>query len=192
MPDFVVKPLDSSTWEAFAALVEKHNGIWGGCWCMGFREDPKKNPRPAEEKKCLKECRVREGRAHAALVFEGDVCVGWCQFGSAEELPRVKWEKDYLDGFERLPDWRITCFFVDSKRRGQGVASRALDGALQMIGEAGGGIVEACPEIGSRDTFHIRYAYHGSVEMFERRGFERARPLGKVSWLMTKTVELLA
>ena len=31
---------------------------------------------PVEEKRKAKECRVREGRAHAALVFDGDICVG--------------------------------------------------------------------------------------------------------------------
>jgi GNAT superfamily N-acetyltransferase len=59
------------------------------------------------------EARVRSGNAHAALVFDGSACVGWCQFGS--------------------PDWRITCFFVDSDHRRQGVSSAALGGALSMF-----------------------------------------------------------
>jgi hypothetical protein len=33
---YVVKALDESTWPAFAALVERNNGIFGGCWCLGF------------------------------------------------------------------------------------------------------------------------------------------------------------
>ncbi|MDX8520779.1 GNAT family N-acetyltransferase [Mesorhizobium dulcispinae] len=33
---FSVKPLDMVTWPDFAALVERHNGVWGGCWCMAF------------------------------------------------------------------------------------------------------------------------------------------------------------
>ncbi len=33
---YTVKALDESTWDAFAALVERNNGIFGGCWCMGF------------------------------------------------------------------------------------------------------------------------------------------------------------
>ena len=34
--------------------------------------------------------RVRAGTAHAALVFDGDDCVGWCQFGAPDEVPRIK------------------------------------------------------------------------------------------------------
>jgi hypothetical protein len=29
MSNFIVKPLDESTWPDFARLVEKHNGVWG-------------------------------------------------------------------------------------------------------------------------------------------------------------------
>ena len=34
MSEYEIKPLDASTWDAFARLVEKHNGCgFGGCWC---------------------------------------------------------------------------------------------------------------------------------------------------------------
>ena len=36
---YTVKALDESTWDAFAALVERNNGVFGGCWCMGFHPD---------------------------------------------------------------------------------------------------------------------------------------------------------
>jgi len=37
--DFSVKKLDETTWPDFARLVEKHNWVWGGCWCMAFHEE---------------------------------------------------------------------------------------------------------------------------------------------------------
>ncbi len=36
MSDYTVEPLGPDTWDAFAALAEKHNGVWGGCWCTWF------------------------------------------------------------------------------------------------------------------------------------------------------------
>ena len=36
MTEFSVKPLDTRTWPDFARLVEAHNGIGGGRWCMEF------------------------------------------------------------------------------------------------------------------------------------------------------------
>lgn len=71
-------------------------------------KDEAKSP---ELKRKAKECLVREGRAHASLVFDGKDCVGWCQFGSPEELPRIHNERAYLTTNPTLPDWRITCFF---------------------------------------------------------------------------------
>lgn len=143
MPDFSIKPLDPSTWPDFAALVERHNGVWGGCWCLEFHAEGAER---SDQRRFKKECRVREGSAHAALVFDGATCVGWCQFGSPDELPRIKRQRAYHDGLTQLPDWRITCFFVDKGYRGRGVAAAALEGALQDIAKLGGGMVESYPE----------------------------------------------
>jgi hypothetical protein len=34
---FTTRMLTPETWDDFAALVEVNNGVWGGCWCMGFQ-----------------------------------------------------------------------------------------------------------------------------------------------------------
>lgn len=86
------------------------------------------------------------GRAHAALVFDGGACVGWCQFGAPRELPRIKDMGAYMAAKPVLPDWRITCFFSAKGHRGKGVAAAGLKGALGEIGRPGGGRVEGHPE----------------------------------------------
>jgi hypothetical protein len=45
-----VRPLDESTWPAFAALVERNNGIFGGCWCIGFHPEGAGKDRTTYEK----------------------------------------------------------------------------------------------------------------------------------------------
>lgn len=138
-PEFGVRPLDATTWPDFAGLVERHNGVWGGCWCLGFHEEGATGIRTPEERQRLKKARVEEGRAHAALVYDGQTCVGWCQFGPTDELPRIKFRRAYEQGLSALPDWRITCFFVDRRYRRKGVSSAALDGALTEIARLGEG-----------------------------------------------------
>ena len=133
MPDFAVQPLSARTWPDFAALVERHNGVWGGCWCMAFHPEGVGRGKTAAGNRAAKECRVREGGAHAALFYEGAHCVGWCQFGAPDELPRIKRQRAYREGLEQLPDWRITCFFVDKGRRRQGVAAAALAGPFDGV-----------------------------------------------------------
>ncbi len=33
---FLIKELGGDTFPDFARVVEKHNGVWGGCWCTAF------------------------------------------------------------------------------------------------------------------------------------------------------------
>jgi GNAT superfamily N-acetyltransferase len=187
MPDFAIKPLSQATWPDFAALVERHN-VWGGCWCMAFHPEGVGRGRTAARNRSEKECRVREGAAHAALVYDGRACVGWCQFGSPDELPRIKRQRAYRDGLTRLPDWRITCFFVDKACRGKGVALAALEGALQEIARLGGGTVESYPEEVAGRSVSASFLHNGSLSMFEEQGFERLRPIGKNHWVVAKVV----
>jgi GNAT superfamily N-acetyltransferase len=185
---FVVRPLDATTWADFARLVEAHNGVWGGCWCMAFHAEGVGRPRSAAQNRSDKERRVRDGRAHAALVYDGPKCVGWCQFGPTEELPRIKRRGQYREGLRVVPDWRITCFFVDRQYRRQGVASVALEAALHEIARLGGGTVESYPEDIEDRSVSASFLHNGTVTMFERHGFARDRRLGKSHWVVSKIV----
>ena len=94
MSEYAIRPLDASTWDPFARLAEKHNGMgFGGCWCTWFHS---RVGRPeGETGRPWKERLVREGTAHAALVFDGDAAVAWAQYGSPDELPNIHHRKDY-------------------------------------------------------------------------------------------------
>ena len=184
---YTVKALDESTWDAFAALVERNNGVFGGCWCMGFHPDGVGNETTAALNRKRKLERVRAGTAHAALVFDGDDCVGWCQFGAPGELPKIKSRAAYEKGVTTLPDWRIACHFVGKGHRRQGVATAALTGAVDLIASLGGGIVEGYPE--GADAVPAGFLFNGALTTYERIGFVRDRKIGKHRWVVTKVVE---
>jgi len=93
---------------------------------MGFHEKGEGWKKSAALNRAEKECRVQKGRAHAALVYDGSTAVGWCQFGPIDELPRIKHKREYQNGLTKLPDWRITCFFVDREYRHKGITFLAL------------------------------------------------------------------
>lgn len=184
------KPLSRATWPAFARLVEKHNGIFGGCWCISFHLDPDGGKIPSKNYRTMKEKRVREGRAHAALVFDGREAVGWCQFGPTEELPNIRSRKAYEEELKELPDWRITCFFVDRERRGDGVATIALREALQMIAQLGGGTVEAYPEDYTGQKVSSSFLCSGTLGMFEKAGFRKTRKIAMHRWVVARRVSV--
>ena len=184
---YTIGRLDAATWDAFAELVERNNGIFGGCWCIGWHPEC---GRKDINHRAVKEERVRSDRAHAALVFdESGLAQGWCQYGSPEELPNIKHRRKYDQDAPPLPDWRIACFYVDKKHRAQGIARAALEGALLQIAELGGGLVEAIPEVTEGREAHGRFLFSTTVELFEQFGFERIRQVGKHAWIVSKHVE---
>lgn len=183
---FTTRPLNASTWAAFAELVERNNGIFGGCWCIGFH--PERGQRGISPR-AVKEERVRTGRAHAALVLDEDgLAQGWCQYGSPEELPNIKNRREYEKEAPPPPDWRITCVFVDKRHRGQGIARVALEAALVQIAQLGGGLVEAISEVTAGREAHGRFLFSATVELFEQYGFTRVRQVGKHAWVVTRAV----
>ena len=137
-----------------------------------------------------KERRVQEGRAHAALVIdENGSAQGWCQYGSPAELPGIKHKREYDKNSPPLPDWRITCLFVDKRHRGQGIARAALEGALDQVAQYGGGLVEAISEVTTGREAQGRFLFSATVELFEQNGFTRVRQLGKHAWIVSKVVQ---
>ena len=54
-----VAALDAGTWDAFAELVERNNGIFGGCWRIGYHPE---RGQPGISQRLVKEDRARTGR----------------------------------------------------------------------------------------------------------------------------------
>jgi hypothetical protein len=185
--EYIVKPLGPETWEPFAQLVERHNGVFGGCWCTWFHTFHAEKTFTAEGNRALKKRLVEEGRAHAALVFDGDEAIAWCQYGPPDELPNIHHRKQYEAELDRLPDYRITCIFVDKKHRREGVTATALRGAVDLIAQAGGGVVEGYPhDTGGKK---VSVLYNSTRSLYERAGFSYLRPKGLRNCVMRTTVK---
>jgi GNAT superfamily N-acetyltransferase len=131
--------------------------------------------------------RVRAGTAHAALVFEGEECLGWCQFGVPEEVPRTKNRAAYERSQTTAPDWRIACCFVGKGHRRRGMAAAALVGALDLIAGLGGGTVEGYPEDAA--AVPAGFLWNGALATYEQLGFARDRKIGKHRWVMIREVD---
>jgi GNAT superfamily N-acetyltransferase len=180
------RALDASTWELFAELVERNNGIYGGCWCIPHHPEYQ---RGVSDPRTLKHQLVDEGRATAALVVdESGMARGWCQYGHRDEL-LLKHQREYDKQPPPTAAWRIACIFVDKGHRHQGVARVALRGALDQIAAAGGGVVEAISEVTRERQAQDRFLFSATVELFEDLGFSRVRQVGKHAWIVNTTVD---
>jgi GNAT superfamily N-acetyltransferase len=134
MATYAIQPLGPETWDAYARLIERHNGVWGGCSRLAFHR------------------------------------------------------KAYEAGLVESPDYRITCFFVDRDHRREGVAAVALRGAMRLIAEAGGGVVEGYPQDTQGKKVSASFLYNGTRGLFERIGFAYERPKGKNHCVMRTTI----
>jgi GNAT superfamily N-acetyltransferase len=138
---------------------------------------------------------VERGRTHGILVYAGGQPVGWCQYGSSSEFPRIDESRSYralapARGEETL--WRITCFVVDKRYRRRGIARVALKAALEAIRKKGGGLVEGYPITYFRPGTFGNSSTHGTATMFAREGFTTVAPFAKTihrtNVLMRQTV----
>ncbi len=185
-----IRPLSPQTWSAFDDLVIRHNGIFGGCYCIWFHPDSPERGQGREGNRALKKSYVERGEAHAALVFDGDEAIAWAEYGTPVELPTLHHRKQYAAEKDVDPDWRITCVFVDKRYRRRGVTELAIRGALDLIAESGGGVVESYPHDLTDQTKKVSSAflYNGTRRLYERLGFAYVRPKGLKNCVMTIAV----
>jgi GNAT superfamily N-acetyltransferase len=189
---YTIRELGARTLPDFETLAVKQ----GGCWCIFYqRAKPLRRGTTSEEwkRKNRKDKRalVREGRSHAILVYEGKTPIGWCQYGSQEELPRIDARRTYRKVAPSVGDtklWRITCFFVDPRHRGRGVSKLALRAALESIRRQGGGVVEAYPVVSGKMAAVPEWRWFGTPGMFRKEGFLTVASLGTSGVLMRKTI----
>jgi len=183
---FSVASLDASTWDVFAELVERNNGVYGGCWCIAFHPEVKQRDIYYRQ---AKEERVRTERARAALVLDPDgKAQGWAQYGDPDELSAIAHQIAYEKNPPSRPNWRMTYVFVDRRHRGQGIARLAVEGAITQTAARGGGLVEAISEVTDGREAQGRFLFSAAVEVYDDLGFDRVRQVGKHAWIVSRTV----
>src|ERR1700747_779059 len=175
IPRYTTKELSTKAWPDFERLFSQGGG-WDFCWCMHFqrartpseiqrlRTRAQKGVRNRKEKKEL----VVAGRSHGILVYAEGQAVGWCQYGPREELPRIDPSRKYRKLSPKDPQqlWRITCFVVHKNYRRRGVATAALQAALESLRRHGGGLVEAYPINRWLTRAFGNESTHGTSSMF--------------------------
>ena len=174
MDNYVVKPLSVDTWDAFPVSSSGTTVCSAGVGAPGsIPSTPRRRHRGGQPH--AQGAAGQGGRAHAALVFDGDEAVAWAQYGAPAELPNIHHRKEYEETFDRLPDYRITCIFVDKKYRRTGVTAIALRGAIDLIAQARGGVVEGYPH-DTTDGKKVSVLYNATRSLYEEAGFESSAP----------------
>lgn len=171
-----IHPLTEALWPQLETLFGPQGACYG-CWCSYFRLAPKQRAAMDKaEKREVLHAATREALAPGLIALDGEVPVGWVQVTPRAAVPR--WNTDRtvsrpLDGDDPSDPglWAISCFFIQSKRRGQGLSHLLVQAAIEHAARNGARVVEACPMLKAKQPKSVGL-FVGSVSVFAKAGFE--------------------
>jgi predicted GNAT family acetyltransferase len=171
----LVREIEPGDWVVIEALFGD-KGACGGCWCMYWRVpiggktwQGRSNDRNRKDFKKL----VTSGRVFGCLAFCGNEPVGWCCIGPRADFPRLARVKALATEWTDRT-WSITCFYIPSKWRGRGVATRLVEHAVIVARKHGATELEGypvAPAKGGESKIPAAFAWTGVTPLFERRQF---------------------
>ena len=172
-------------------LLERLFGPKGpvvGCWCMWFRQsNAEQNAGAGEPNRRALLALAERGEPIGLLAVDASgEARGW--IAVSPRLTQVRLARSTVsappDPDEDLSDvWSVTCLFIHSTARRQGIGSVLVPAAVDYAARNGARVVEAYP-IDTRPgrRYNSGDLYHGTVRLFtsaafevvERRGTRRA------------------
>jgi GNAT superfamily N-acetyltransferase len=171
VPAVVVHPLTPERFADLAALFEE-GGDPKWCWCQFFRVRGLdwSNSNAADNRRRLEEL-TDEGPPPGLVAYLGGRAVGWVSLAERERFERLE-HAQLLARIDERPVWSIVCFVVSRKHRRGGVASALLDAAVRFARDRGATLLEAYPVDTGGERITAANAYHGTLSMFEKAGFD--------------------
>ena len=180
--DIEIRPLAPAMKDDYIAYFDgpafADNPVWAQCYCLSYHLDAPQSSidgRRSEQNRADRAAMIERGEASGVLAFAGDRIVGWCNASPRTSLPLL----DRTPGFESDdPDASaaIVCYVIAPRYRGQGIARRLLDGAVEATRQRGFKWLEAFPP---KQAPTAAASYHGKLSMYLDAGFEQVREAGR-------------
>jgi GNAT superfamily N-acetyltransferase len=178
--DLTIRPLTPDLWPALEDLFGR-KGACNGCWCMFWRIGAAYHKRPREENRADFRHIVERGPPPGLLAFDGELAVGWCQMTPRGDLPWMDRGR-VLRRVDDAPVWTISCFYIRSGYRRQGVTAALIQAAVKVAADVGAPALEAIP-VDKALPKGVSNDFTGVASTFRRLGFEEiarrspARPI---------------
>jgi len=184
-PTITVHPA-SGRFEDFATVVGTQRLDAEGCWCMAYRDSRV----PNRERPTYMQVECSSEPGPGLLVYVDDVVAGWCSIAPRADYRRLLNSRT-IPVLDDRDAWVAVCFVVRAGYRKHGLMHRLLSGAVDHAQKHGAEVVEGYPVDTADGRVDVISGYVGSVELFERAGFEKAAPTtgrsgGRPRWVMRK------
>jgi GNAT superfamily N-acetyltransferase len=173
----VCRPVTAERWADVLELFGE-SGAYAGCWCMWWRVTS--SVFDAENGAGLRarfQQLVEEGAEPGLLAYVGDRPVGWVAVAPRGEYGRMQ-RSPKLKPVDDLPVWMVSCFYIDRRDRGTGVAGALLDAAVTHARRRGAEAIEGVPIDTRSRTPAAAGMFTGSLAMFEAAGFTEVERRG--------------
>ncbi len=136
------------------------------------------------------QCATEPGRG--VLVYVDDVVAGWCSIAPRGSYRRLLNSRT-IPVLDDRDAWVAVCFVVRAGFRGHGLMHRLLSGAVDHAAAHDAEVVEGYPVETAGGRVDVISGYFGTVDLFERAGFERAAPTtgrsgGRPRWVMRRVL----
>ncbi len=124
------------------------------------------------------------------LLYVDDVVAGWCSIAPRASYRRLLNSRT-IPILDDRDVWVAVCFVVRAGYRKHGLMHHLLAGAVEHAQVQGAEVVEGYPVDASDGRVDVISGYVGSVQLFERAGFERAASTtghsgGRTRWVMRR------
>lgn len=171
-----IRPATEETWPLLEDLFGP-SGACYGCWCTHFLLAPKvRQAMPNAERRDLFRSSVFDGPVPGLVALDGEEAVGWVRVTPRDAVPRWNGERTVsrpLDGEDtgERTHWAISCFFIRSRRRGQGISHLLTQAAVDFAVANGAVKLDACPMRKAKQSKSVGLCV-GSVSVFQKAGFK--------------------
>jgi len=168
--DIEVYPLTKERWGDLVELFGRPGAsIPRHCWCTAYRGGDIEYSRSGDANRAALQSLVDRGDVPGLIGYEEGRPVGWVAVGPREDFARLQ-RSPIAKPVDDTPVWSVTCFFVDSRARGRGVAEALLAGAITYAQARGATLLEAYP-VDKAERSSDMSLWWGTKTMYDRAGF---------------------
>jgi GNAT superfamily N-acetyltransferase len=162
-------PLTSSRFADFERLFGPR-GACAGCWCTFWKLRGKAyEENTGEPARQMQKSIVDSGVVPGLLAYSAEEPVGWIAVEPRSAYPKLAHSR-ILKPVDDEVVWSVTCFFVASQARCQGLTVELLKAAVEYVKGRDGKVVEGYPVDAKKEMPPV-FIYHGTVAAFQKAGF---------------------
>lgn len=170
--DVSFTPLTPERWDDLVDLFGPERGASSGCWCMWWRlSSGEFSSLERAQRRDAFRAIVEQGPPPGILAYDDGKAIGWCAVGPRETLPKLARSRVSRAAGDAPGVWFVSCFYVRSGCRGDGLMAPLLAAAVRFAGEQGAQVIEACP-IEPKRKLQWGEGFVGVHQVFEGAGFE--------------------